>query len=121
MFTEPDGLPDEITDILGIAPSATRNKGDIVGKTIMKHKHSFWELESGIERSNSLFDEHLSALETKLRPAKDKFRLLPENLYIELSCGLLNWSDGHYPALHLSSDSLKFFASIGAEIDIDVR
>lgn len=122
MFTELDGSPNEITAILGITPSATRNKGDTIGKTIMKHKHSFWELESGIERRNSLFDDHISALEAKLRPAQNKFQLLPKNLYIELSCGLFFRSETYpYPAIHLSSDSLSFFASIGAEIDIDIR
>ena len=86
----------------------------------MKRKHSFWELESGVEGLNSFFDEHLSALEAKLRPVRDKFQSLPENLYIELSCGLFFRSET-YPAIHLSSDSLKFFASIGAEIDVDIR
>ncbi len=115
-----NGSPDELTAILGIEPSLTRNKGDAINTT-MKHKHSIWELESGIESINSLFDDHIGSLEKQLRPIENKFVLLPKDVYIELSCYVISQAEAHYPSIHLSSTSLKFFASIGAEIDVDVR
>ncbi len=116
-----DGSPNELTAILGIEPSITRSKGDAVANTAVKHKHSIWELGSGIEPKNSLFDDHISSLEKQLRPIKDKFALLPADVYIELSCYVMSQAEAHYPSIHLSSASLAFFASIGAEVDVDVR
>ena len=88
---------------------------------ILIHKHNLWELTSGIEPINSYFSDHISALEKQLRPIKDRFSLLPKSSYVELSCYLSSDTELTYPAIHLTSASVQFFASLGAEIDIDVR
>ena len=121
VITDSDISPDEVTSILSFPPSIARRKGDVIPKTTVVHEHNLWELRSGVPPINSLFATHLTALERQLRPISKRFLLLPKSVYVELSCHVSNQSEYSYPSLHLSLDSIRFFAAIGAEIDVDIR
>ncbi len=77
--------PAEITRILGIQPSRTWRKGEIIPKTSLPHKSNGWLVESGLANTAE-FEEHLDSLATALSPTIKKISNLPNGIEAEISC-----------------------------------
>ena len=117
--------PDEVTSLLGVQPTETWRLGDLVPRTILRHKHDAWLWSTGYERLDA---EHTIDLMSQVRRIFD--RLHPDTaklidictrLQLEPALNCVLYVEGNYrPAVHFDSDIIQWLAQLRAEIDIDL-
>ncbi|EIJ41059.1 hypothetical protein BegalDRAFT_0135 [Beggiatoa alba B18LD] len=118
-ITDFNELPSEITKILGVQPSKTWCKGDLISKSgIIRHKQNGWKLCSSLSKSQS-FKEHEKDLLDKILLFKDKFKNLPSECNVEFSCYVDIYNED-IPELSLEKDTVKVLSEINASVDIDI-
>ena len=115
--------PSEVTRIINLEPTFTWRTGDLISKTgkgTAKHKENGWEwclppLEGaeGVDFS-VLFDRFVA----EIAPIQERFKLLPSNHYVQLSC--CAYIKEQAPAFVLDSSILQLLASINATVDFDI-
>jgi hypothetical protein len=109
--------PDKISEILEIQPTEICRKGELIGKTILRHKQNSWELKVQISNSDDL-DEHITELFNKLSPVWEKVINLNKLYYAEISCVVYSY-ESQGPGLHLDNKKLSQIVELNAEIDLD--
>lgn len=116
-----DCHPDEITQILGLTPTDIWIAGQPVRRPpsgrAKLHEENAWLLKSPLDGSSEI-EEQVDALTDVIAPQADRFRDLPDNVCIELSCSV--YGHEYMPAIHFTANQVRFLASLGAEIDVDV-
>ncbi|MFC9601737.1 DUF4279 domain-containing protein [Peribacillus butanolivorans] len=125
-----DEFPLEVvTDILGIEPTKTYKKGDIIEKInnpnlvstkIRRRKETDWTLSTGYQESydiNNQLNTILKSLEGKtkeLKQLKEKYSL--EFLFMIV----IQVENDEKPAMHLQKNIIDFASLIQAEIHFDL-
>jgi len=109
--------PDQISEILNIFPDEIILMNEIrVKGTNLKWEKNYWTINSKIDKNLSL-SEHIDDLISKIKPSLDRFMLLVDKCGLEISCEIMADSN---PEIHFTSEQLKIFSTINAELDIDL-
>jgi hypothetical protein len=117
--------PAEISRILGIQPSRTWRKGEMIPKTSLPHKSNGWLLESGLS-DKAEFEDHLDSLANAVAPAINKINQLPDGTEAEISCVIYiyhtkrNDEEHQTPALHLDLKHMELLNQLKVELDYDL-
>ena len=120
-----DDFPVEVvTDRLGIEPTKSFKKGDIVKKinttNNLVRKYTSWELGTGYQESLDVGDQ----LEQILQQIRNKVTTINElRNEFELECRftiVIVINDGYTPALYFDNPVIEFANSIKADFDIDL-
>lgn len=122
-----DEFPVEnVTDVLGIEPTKTYNKGDIivtpnlVSTYIRRRKETDWTVSTGYQESydiNDQLSQILKSLEEKtkeLKQLKKKYRL--EFLFMIV----IQIENDEKPAMYLKKNIIDFSSAVQAEIQFDL-
>jgi hypothetical protein len=110
--------PSEITRILGIMPSKTWKKSDLIDKrALIKYKENGWRVSSSLSKNENL-KTHIEDLLQIIIPHKAKFRNLPSFCCIELSCCIYVYHE--VPEISFSVSTVKLLSELQAEIDVDL-
>jgi hypothetical protein len=125
-----DDFPvNEVTQLLGIEPSESYNKGDVIvrpkndnliNNTVKYRKKTAWVLSSGYQESYDVKEQ----LDEILEPLKNKSVIINQlNTKYKLECIfsiVIIMENGYTPGLHLDNEQIEFANSINAEFDIDL-
>jgi len=117
-----DSSPDQITSAIGIVPTKTWKKGDLINpKGTRQHKENGWLISSGLSKECD-FEQHLLSLLSIINPHLDKLKEVCATCYVELSCAIYMYceSEESTPAVHLDRQTTQVLAALGAEIDFDL-
>lgn len=112
--------PSEITSLLGIAPSKTYRRGDVIGNSTLTRQSDGWCLS--VARAECLdANKQLKALLAKLRPKFSQLKNIIEHhkLYAEFSFAVYLREDSR-PAIYLDKEDLSDIVQLNAEVDIDL-
>jgi hypothetical protein len=110
-------LPDAISARIGLQPSKAIAKGEYHGGKTMAAKRTEWQLDSGLERSESL-DQHVSSLLRRLNSYGEAIRsLATSDCEVTFSCVV--YAD-EAPALYFEPDWILSVGKLGAALDIDL-
>jgi Domain of unknown function (DUF4279) len=114
-------VPDEISRLLGCAPTHTRRKGDVIrGKTTGRERIAptgTWQLEAEA-RDPSDFDWQIAHILDRLTPNPDVWARLSEAFRIDLFRGL--FMERSNEGLALSPSALAALGSRGIELSFDI-
>jgi len=110
--------PEEITRLLGVSPTKTWVRGDLVVplSSVLKRKDNAWLLAAPCAHTEPL-TKQVEALLTKIAPAAAKFRQLPQGSVVELYCAIYDYERS--VVIQFSKRALHDLAEIGAGIGID--
>ena len=110
-------FPDEITQILGITPTRTWQRGTPIPKSKGGvRKVNGWSLESPLDSTRSP-EEQVDAILNKVMPNAERFEKLPPKCELNLSCAIYAYDDSQR-VFSFSSEAVKALAAIGAPISI---
>ena len=113
--------PDTITQILGLVPTHIWIAGQTApgppSIATRPDRVDAWLLESPLAGGSEI-EEQVDALISALAPQADRFRDLPDNIYVELSCSVYGYE--YMPAIYFTAEQVRFLASLDAKIDVDV-
>lgn len=113
-------VPDEITNLLGCAPTVATTKGEIIRHPSGRERisrHGSWRLEAlNCEPEN--LDHQVSWLLCQLTEDSDTWLFLNKTFKVDLFCGLFMGSSNE--GFSLSPTSLLALGSRGIEIGFDV-
>lgn len=107
----------EITSALGLEPTTTWNRGDLVGKSALRRKAAGWTLASGLA-PNARPDEHLDALLSRLPASLAALSKCGDRCHTEFSMAVRVFSSA--PPLSFSPTALQRVAQLRATLDIDL-
>ncbi len=111
--------PGEITQTVGIVPTQTWLKGELIdNRAIVKHKENGWRLSSGIKEGT--FEDHLGSLFSILKPSLDKVITVCKKYHGELFCALYmsEGSEDSLPAIHFDKSTISLLSQLGIEVDL---
>lgn len=121
--------PDNITGTLGIEPTRTYKKGDVIERPhnpniistkSLYRKETAWELSTGYQESWDVKEQ----LNLILGPLKNKASIINQlKVDYKLECKLtivIIMENGETPALYLEHEQIEFANSIKAEFDFDL-
>jgi hypothetical protein len=125
-----DDFPiDSVTKLLGISPTNSYKKGDvielksnpnIVSTKVHYRKETVWELGTDYQESYDVKEQ----LNQIIRPLKNKGSLINQfKTNYNLECHfeiVIIIENGDTPSLHLDIEQIEFANSIKAEFDIDL-
>lgn len=114
-----DGNPDRLTKSIGLSPTRTWAKGDLIPCTIIRREDHGWSLESGRMISGMLHE----VVETVLRQVADRTDIIDKvreenNLCIQLQCAVYAPED-NIPSMYFSSDAIRMLSEMHSDLDID--
>ncbi|MFD1738714.1 DUF4279 domain-containing protein [Bacillus salitolerans] len=113
---------DYVTEKLGITPSHTYRKGDVIPNrsTTLFRKETSWDLDTGYQESLDV-NEQLQQIITQLR---NKVSIISEIKKIySVECKffiVVEIEEGNTPGLYLDRDIINFASNIEAEFVIDL-
>lgn len=125
-----DDFPvDSVTELLGINPTYSYKKGDvierkhnpnIVSTKVHYRKETAWELGTDYQESYDVKEQ----LNQIIRPLKNKVAIINQlkskyNLECDFSVVII-MKNGETPSLHLDNEQIEYANSIKAEFDIDL-
>jgi hypothetical protein len=119
-----DRDPDEITQQVGLSPTETWEKGDILlrgtknPKVKITARDNMWSVESGAESTESV-EVHLEKLVKILAPYAAK--IVPLAAKHKSMVRVAAVYDGYYPGIELSPRILAGLAALGAKVDLDIH
>jgi len=113
-----EGLPSDITNVLGVRPTKTWRKGDRIQKSALLEKENGWSIESDKAPAEQL-SELIRRVVASLKGSKDKLAIVSKNCYTQLSLVLYVHGDER-PELHLDADIVQRLAELGAHVDADM-
>lgn len=113
-----------VTERLGINPTRSYKKGDIIRKISetenYTRSYSSWQLSTGYKESLDV--EEL--MEQVIRQIRDKATIINElKREFGLECRftiVIKMNDGYTPAFHLDITVIEFASSVKADFDIDL-
>ncbi|WP_396021031.1 DUF4279 domain-containing protein [Cytobacillus firmus] len=112
----------DITDKLGIIPTETYNKGDLIpnSSSICYRKETSWDLSTGYQTSLDVNDQLLQIV-NKLQNKTSIINEIKEVYFLECKFLIVvKIEEGNSPALYLDKNIVKFASKIEAEFDIDL-
>ena len=114
-----DVIPAELTKLLGHAPSAAQEKGELIRRTGAERiaRIGMWRLISA-EREPEELDEQIGELLNKLTDDMEVWRDLAGKYRIDLFCGLFMGSGNE--GLSVSLSSLLALGQRGIELALDI-
>ncbi|WP_152393331.1 DUF4279 domain-containing protein [Paenibacillus guangzhouensis] len=128
MFGE-DFPVNEVTQLLGIEPTDSHNKGDVIAKEenanvkstkVHYRKETAWKLSTGYQESYDVKEQ----LDQILERLKYKSAIINQlKLKYKLECLfsiVIIMENGYTPGLHFDKEQIEFANSIKAEFDIDL-
>lgn len=114
-------IPDEITRLLGCAPTHARCKGDVIrGKTTGRERIAptgTWQLEAEA-RDPADLDRQVKEILDRVKPDPEVWARLSQAFRLDLFCGL--FMDRSNEGLALSPSTLAALGSRGIELSFDV-
>ena len=118
LFSNSDFDPNEVTTILGIQPTRTVKKGDLIPK------QTSWELSTGKIKADYIdVYEMSSTIIKKLEPLTNEIIAVMKKYDLEAVLEVVLWitSDDSKstPAIGFETDVIKFLSNVNAFIDID--
>lgn len=115
-----DCEPDEITEILKIAPTRIwlRNGSARVGDVESRDENG-WELASPSTTPNVPLVDQIDALVAILAPHKECFSRLPRTARLKLRC--IAYGYEYLPAMGLSREQIRFLAGVDAGFDLEAH
>jgi Domain of unknown function (DUF4279) len=119
LLSDFDQNPEEITHLLGIKPSLTWKRGDLIHpKATIIREFNGWELKGNLNDED--LETQLSTLIEELKTGwRGLIELKDNNCYAQLSI-IINVCDGNIPAVSFTPEIVKNLAEINAAIDIDL-
>ena len=115
--------PDEITALLGIQPIEVWRYGDLIPRTIMRHKDNGWLLSTEsqpLDEENSIdLMRQIDTIVGRLRPHTAKLQEICTRLRLnaKLYC-VLSIEGEDRPAIQFDPDTVQWLAQIHAGIDV---
>jgi hypothetical protein len=113
---------EQITDLVGIVPTATWTLGEQVGKTSLRRKENAWRYSIAMadEHDHWQLDKTVKDLLQVLMPkASDIRRICNElDLEVEVSCGVRIADQP--PTMNFTPDIISDLAAFNATLDIDI-
>ena len=112
-----DGDPEQISDLLGLVPTRTWQRGEL-GVGGRQREFNNWELHSPLPRTEIFQDSHLAALLDILESERE--RVL--SVISKFECGLqgVGYYTNENPGVHMSADLISRTAAFGLSIDFDL-
>ena len=111
--------PKVISDILGLKPSRSFKKGDLISdKSNHRRKFSSWEYLSSLPRSEPCQDAHISNLIEVMLKKKDAIKILKEKYEIGINC--VGYYHDANPGFHMSAELINSCSTLGISIDFDL-
>lgn len=113
---------DYVTEKLGITPSNTYTKGDIITHLpiTLARKETAWVLDTGYQESLDVNDQ-LQQVITLLRKKAFIINEIKMNYSVECKIFIVaEIEEGDIPAIYLDRDVIRFASIIEAEFDIDL-
>lgn len=116
-----DLIPEQVTDLLAVQPSASKRKGDLVGPTgaanAPRARMGSWSLKAAIEPGAN-FEHEVQRLLQSLPSEPVVWETLRSRYRLELFCGvfLRNWNRG----MELSPSLLQEIARRGMSLGLDI-
>ncbi len=115
-----DCEPDEITEILTIAPTRRwLRSGSVKVGDVESRDENGWELASPSTAANVPLVEQIDALVAILAPRKECFSRLPRSANLKLRC--IAYGYEYVPAMGLSREQIRFLASVNAGFDLEAH
>jgi hypothetical protein len=105
-----------ISGILGISPTKTWSRGDVIQKTKMLRKDAGWALIRNFPPETEWSEAIRQTLHAVLGKA-DMLKHLSTQHLLQVRCAYYGESQ---PAIYIEKNVLEMLASIGACLDIDV-
>jgi hypothetical protein len=109
-------VPQQITNMVGLACDKSWLIGDKRGKTIIVEQNNGWVLNSSLPKSASL-EAHVENLLKRLSPYADKIQKFAEHDNVEFSCVIYATTP---PALNFSNAVIQKISLLGASLDVDL-
>lgn len=115
-----DISPEEITNFLGVSPTQSWHKGDLVKGTTMIRKFNGWLLSFMEEVDSNELDDHIRPILSILLPKKDVIADLIDKykLDAEISCTI--YLVDETPVGYLSPEIVTGMSDLQASLDIDI-
>ena len=113
---------DELTELLGIAPSKVYIKGERKNpKFSMLAKKNGWLLDASFDK-HIPFEQQMDMLVDFIEEKIDIFRILCKKYNCEFSCGLFIYFDNgeSIPGLHLGSRYNRLVKELDIDFDVDI-
>ncbi|AOH56659.1 hypothetical protein ABE28_020010 [Peribacillus muralis] len=123
-----DDFPiDEVTKSLGITPTLTYKKGDIIPRhnslnSLQPHyrKETAWDLSSGYQESYDV-TEQMDQVFVPLKNQAAVINQLKENYHLQCKFFIvIKMENGHSPGLYLDNEQVDFASKVKAGFDIDL-
>jgi hypothetical protein len=109
---------EEISRILGIAPSKTWVKGErVLPEASNVHRENGWVLKSPVDPKATTVEDSIEVLLTTL-PDLGAFERLPVGTEIQMTCTIYAYRDR--PSVYLPPQIVSRLARIGASLDVDI-
>ena len=111
--------PDVITKLLDLTPHRSWLIGEaVIPQASNVHKQNGWSIDSPLSGVANTVDDQIDALKEVLLGKVEKFRELPEDVYVEILCVVYAYT--HFPDIFFSNENISFLNEINACIDIDL-
>ena len=108
---------DEITRILGLAPTYTHRRGDRRSPRSQPFEHDMWSYVSPVPEDRPL-DVHIQTLWAQLKPHRDYLMTLKERLTVDVFCGYR--SNCGTAGIEVSHRSLEMFTQLEIPFGLSV-
>src|SRR5574340_1223427 len=112
--------PEEITNVLGISPTKSWKKGDLISGTTIARKFDGWILSAAERSDSNEVEEHIKPLLTKLLPLKDRIAEVYKEFELEAEINCAVYVTDETPVLYMSAVTLREISELNASVDIDI-
>ncbi len=110
--------PNELTKLIGIAPTSISERGKITEKYKRLVPENTWDLDSGLDKETDM-QIQVECLLKKLRPFKSKLIEICKQYPPQLDCTMKIYG-GDRPPIDLSREIIKELAEYNCEFGIDI-
>lgn len=120
ILSSQDLRPKEVTERVGIMPTSSACKGDIIEGVKTPSPIGFWALD--IESKNSVYvDELIDKVVEHILPKKEKFSEAIKRFGLKSMLSIVIIIENYRPpGLSLSTDHIKLLEYLRAGIDVDI-
>jgi len=125
-----DCEPEELTYLVGVQPSKSWKKGDLINpfkdpsiKTSIKierrHEFNGWSVSSKIDSSFEL-SKHIESVFNQLQDNWTNLVTVCSHYYVELQCVVYIREENNVPAIFFEKDVIHKLSELSGEIDVDM-
>lgn len=128
LLVRSDGVPETITELIGLAPDEVSSKGAILPRksadpagTPKIRACTSWRLNSQVQEFTYDVEEHIKTIIERVTPVKAKIASLNRQEFNVTLDICLDLADGASPpALGLSPETMRFFADLNIPVEVDL-